>query len=81
MVMATLISNLQWDPTSHPHYFWRDNQLRRKEKLVIGHIPTLKEQILNWMNTSSQGGHSGVTTTLKRLSRLFFWLKMKKSIS
>ncbi|KAF2316058.1 hypothetical protein GH714_040853 [Hevea brasiliensis] len=52
---------------------WHNQQLRRKEKLVVGHNPELKQQLLVVFHDSATGGHSGVTATLKKISSLVYW--------
>lgn len=70
--IKTLIDELISNPNSHPHYTWQDNKLTRKGRLVIGDSPSLKQQILPWMHSSPQGGHSGVEVTYKKVKALFY---------
>lgn len=55
--------------------------LIRKGKLVIGNYNDLKHKILLWLHDSHQGGHAGVTATVKRITRLFYWHKLKKEVA
>lgn len=81
MDLSQLIHDIQLDPTSHPKFSWHSNELRRKGKLVVGNFPELKDKILQWLHDSSQGGHSGVQATFQKVSRLFYWSKMRKDIA
>nr|GEZ30112.1 hypothetical protein [Tanacetum cinerariifolium] len=76
--LKTITGELQQDPTSHPKYSWNNRELRRKNKLVVGNCPLLKNMVLKWMHDSSQGGHSGITATVKRINSLFYWPKVRK---
>ncbi|KAL8147535.1 hypothetical protein AgCh_005022 [Apium graveolens] len=78
--LSKLISELNRDPTSHPHYKWDKGILLRKGKPVVGSDTTIQNMILNWMHNSSQGGHSGIYATLKRAQNLFFWHRMKDTV-
>ncbi|WOH15055.1 hypothetical protein DCAR_0934588 [Daucus carota subsp. sativus] len=75
-----LIQEVQQDPTSHPHYKWSDGVLLRKGKLMVGRADNVQQLVLNWMHSSSQGGHSGVYATMKRIKTLFYWPNMKKTV-
>lgn len=58
-----------------------DGLLRKKHKLVIGPDDSLKQQILTWLHTSAQGGHSGRDATLQRVKSLFYWRGMTKFVT
>nr|GEY10888.1 hypothetical protein [Tanacetum cinerariifolium] len=79
-VLQKVISELQVDAFSHSKYQWKDNELRRNKKLVIGDDVSLRQQLLQLMHNSPQGGHSGITATLKRIQRLFYWAKLKSDV-
>ncbi|GJX36860.1 ty3-gypsy retrotransposon protein [Tanacetum coccineum] len=68
------------DPLLHSKYKWINQQLRKKNKLVIGNCPVLKAKLFKWLHNSPQGGHSGVQATCKRITTLFYWPKLKKTI-
>lgn len=76
-----LITEVQRNPQSHPHYSWSHDQLRRKGRLVVGSDPQLRSKIMQWLHTSAQGGHSGVEATYQRVKSLFFWSGMKTDIA
>ncbi|GJR81105.1 transposon ty3-G gag-pol polyprotein [Tanacetum coccineum] len=75
-----IIHSVIKDPNSHPKYKLANQELRRKQKLVIGDCHVLKGKLLNWMHNSPQGGHSGVQATCKRLNALFYWPKLKEAV-
>ncbi|GKC00536.1 retrotransposon-related protein [Tanacetum coccineum] len=79
-ILQKVISKLQVNASSHSKYQWKDNELRRNNKLVIGNDASLRQQLLQWMHNSPQGGHSGITATLKRIQRLFYWTKLKNDV-
>ena len=76
-----IITDLQQIPTSHPHYQWREGQLRRKGRLVIGDNQHLKNKVLVWLHDSAGGGHSGIQATLKRVQSMFYWAGMKHTVT
>ncbi|GKC16027.1 retrotransposable element Tf2, partial [Tanacetum coccineum] len=68
------------NPSSHSRYQWTGKELRRNNKLVIGNDTTLKQKLLHWMHNSPQGGHSGISATLKRIQSLFYWPKLRTDV-
>ncbi|GJW16698.1 ty3-gypsy retrotransposon protein [Tanacetum coccineum] len=80
LVLHKLISELQLNPSSHSRYRWTGKELRRNNKLVIGNDTTLKQKLLHWMHNSPQGGHSGISATLKRIQILFYWPKLRTDV-
>ncbi|KAB5521787.1 hypothetical protein DKX38_026106 [Salix brachista] len=67
--LAGIISQLQQDPNSHPHYAWTNGHLYRKGKLVVGNNPDLQRQLISLYHDSALGGHSGITATIKRVGQ------------
>ncbi|CAA7035405.1 unnamed protein product [Microthlaspi erraticum] len=78
--LLKIISDLSANPSSHHAYTYTNDELRRKEKLVIGNDQTVKLQILEWLHDSAVGGHSGRDATLHRVKSLFFWPKMNTEV-
>ncbi|CAH1437342.1 unnamed protein product [Lactuca virosa] len=70
--LQLLIKNKEDNSGSHKRYSWQGGELRRKGKLVVGNVPDLRNRLIKWHHTLAQGGHSGVTATYKRLTRLFY---------
>jgi len=52
------IEELKIKPSSHPKYTWWREELRRNGKLVRGNNIQIKNTILQWLHSSSVGGHS-----------------------
>lgn len=67
--MQELIAKLQVQP--YKAYTWFNNQLRWKSKLVVGNDHQLRENIITVWHITTQGGHSGMDATIKRLQSLF----------
>lgn len=63
-------------PTSH--YTLIDGLLRRKGKLVVGPVQTLRKSIIDWQHSSSEAGHVGRDATAMRVKRLFYWKGITK---
>lgn len=61
-------------------YTWQGGVLRRKGKMVVGNNSDLKNKIMQLMHDSSQGGHSGVLATTKRISLFFYWKGLEKDV-
>ena len=76
----SLITKLSLDPSSVPHYSWRDGLLRYKNRIWIGQDINLYNKLLAAMHSSALGGHSGVPVTYKRMKQLFAWPGMKKFV-
>lgn len=79
--LQQIIKELQSNAQSHLHYKWHNEALTRKGKLVIGNNEALKRSILEWMHSSPQGGHSGIEVTARKVHTLFYWHKMKESVT
>ncbi|CAH9091704.1 unnamed protein product, partial [Cuscuta epithymum] len=80
MALQKIVEDLKADSSSHMHYSWKNGELRRKKKLVVGSEMELKKQLLQWAHDSSVGGHSGRDTTIQRLKSLFYWTGMFKDV-
>ncbi|KAL8158750.1 hypothetical protein V2J09_000287 [Rumex salicifolius] len=78
--LKKLISDLQVDPALHPSYSYSNNELRHRNKLVVGNDPAVKTSIFQWLHDSSVGGHSGRDATLQRIKSLFFWPRMTTEV-
>ncbi|KAG2256089.1 hypothetical protein Bca52824_075383 [Brassica carinata] len=71
-----IIDELKKKPDSKKHFTWRQDTLRRKSKLVVPAVVTLKNKILEWLHGSSSSGHSGREATHQRVKSLFYWKRM-----
>ncbi|WVZ23582.1 hypothetical protein V8G54_002126 [Vigna mungo] len=55
-----------------------DNELRRKDRLVVGKDGALRNELLHWVHAGSTSGHSGRDATLKWLKSVVYWRGMTK---
>ena len=78
--MVHLIHSISKHPGKHSKYTWKNNQLRRKDKLVIGCDLQLRKDLLLIFHNSAQGGHSGVGATAKRMGAVLYWKGLRKDI-
>ena len=79
-ILQQLVSDLKNNPSSHKHYTWVRNKLRRKGKLVIGSDSQLRQDILSWIHASACGGHSGRDATLQKMKNMVYWIGMSKNV-
>nr|GFA12909.1 hypothetical protein [Tanacetum cinerariifolium] len=61
-------------------YTWTNEELRRKEKLVVGNGEQLKQALVTYFHSDPVGGHSGVQVTVKKLDNVLYWRGMKKLV-
>lgn len=61
-------------------FTWCHGQLRWKGRLVVGADQELRKTIIELWHSSSQGGHSGMDTTIKRLQSLFYWKFLARDV-
>ena len=76
--LVQLIDQLQQGTKQSTKFSWQHQQLRRKGKLVVGNDTTFKLDLLRYFHSSSTGGHSGVHSTMARLSAVVYWKGLKK---
>lgn len=75
-----IIQDLIADPYSHKSYSWSNGLLTRKGKLVVSPNEVLRSKIMLEVHGNSEGGHSGMEKTYKRLKRSFYWKGLKKDV-
>jgi len=78
--LQKLITELKANTSSHKHYTWENNELRRKGRLVVGIDGILRKKILQWLHASAEGGHSGMNATMKRVKAVVYWKGLNKDI-
>ncbi|PKA61698.1 putative mitochondrial protein [Apostasia shenzhenica] len=76
--LQQLISDLQINPVLP--YSWKNQQLRRKGKLVVGSDSELRFHIVQMMHADATGGHSGAYATMKRIKTVFHWRGINKLV-
>lgn len=69
---SKLITLFQQDTSFRPCYTWTQNQLERKEIIIVGNNFKLRKLLLKELHASSMGGHSGLEATKKRISSHFY---------
>ncbi|KAJ9507470.1 hypothetical protein QJQ45_006509 [Haematococcus lacustris] len=65
----------QYDQDQHGLY-----RTRERNQIVVPNCPELKTRILVEMHDAQFAGHVGITKTLERISRMFWWPRMRASI-
>jgi hypothetical protein len=75
-----LITKLSVDPTANSDFSFKDGFLRYKNKLWVGLDSALQLKIVEALQCSPVGGHSGVPVTLSRLKQYFAWTGMKATV-
>ena len=70
--LVHLIHRLTKNSGKHSKYTWKNQQLRRKDKLVIGQDDQLRKDLLQVFHNSAAGGHSGVSATIKRIGAVIY---------
>ncbi|KAJ9507469.1 hypothetical protein QJQ45_006508 [Haematococcus lacustris] len=62
----------QYDQDQHGLY-----RTRERNQIVVPNCPELKTRILVDMHDAQFAGHVGITKTLERISRMFWWPRMR----
>ncbi|KAH0707575.1 hypothetical protein KY290_009957 [Solanum tuberosum] len=76
-----LITQLSIDLQGPSLWHYSSGILRKKGKVYIRATGELRQQLVKSFHASLVGGHSGQLGTLKRLSQLFYWSKMKQMVN
>jgi transposase InsO family protein len=63
-----------------PQYTIHQGIIRYKGRICVGSSTNLKHHILSSLHSSSIGGHSGIRATYHKVSRIFHWPKLKKTV-
>ena len=78
--LKAVIEGLQAGTLSDSKYEWKNDQLRRKDKWVVGQDLELRKKLVAHFHNSAVGGHSGVQATTKRLTTYFYWKGLRKMV-
>ncbi|KAJ9514384.1 hypothetical protein QJQ45_012391 [Haematococcus lacustris] len=65
----------QYDQDQHGLY-----RTRERNQIVVPNCPELKTRILVEMHDAQFAGHVGITKTLERISRMFWWPRMRSEV-
>ncbi|CAA7028426.1 unnamed protein product [Microthlaspi erraticum] len=71
--IQSVISDLQTKPGEKTQFTWNRDILRRKSKIVVPAIDSVRNAILEWLHCSGIGGHSGRDATHQRVKGIFYW--------
>lgn len=77
--MQNIINKIN-EGTTDGKFTFTNQLLRRKGKLMVGNVGSLREKILQMVHCSSEGGHSGVDVTTHKLCSLFYRKKVRRDI-
>ena len=75
-----VVAGLQQNTLLGSKYTWHNEQLRRKDKWVVGKNEELRQKLVAHFHGSAIGGHSGVYATTKRLTTYFYWKGLRKMV-
>jgi hypothetical protein len=67
-------------PAADSPYSITAGVLRYKGQIIVGADTNLRQQLIQALQSSAVGGHSGMRATYQRVKKLFFWPGMKKDI-
>ncbi|GJT35646.1 retrotransposable element Tf2 [Tanacetum coccineum] len=62
------------------HYVWSNNQLTRKDKIVVGNDPKLRKELLKHFHEGVVGGHSRVKVTTHKICLMLYWKGLRKQV-
>lgn len=62
-------------------YELKDGLVFKGGKYYVGKGSELRGQIIENLHNSSEGGHSGVAATIKRIENQFFWPQIKQEVT
>ena len=75
-----LIKELERDPKSKPHFTFINGVVRYKSRLYVGKVEEVRNNIMEVIHASSEGGHTGFIGTYHKAKAHFYWLGMKAEI-
>nr|GFB42783.1 hypothetical protein [Tanacetum cinerariifolium] len=78
--IQVVIKGLQNKTLINSKYVWQSDQLRRKDKWVVGKDLELRKILVDHFHGSVVGGHSRVHATTKRLITYFYWKGLRKMV-
>ncbi|GKC22079.1 ty3-gypsy retrotransposon protein [Tanacetum coccineum] len=64
-----------------PGHHIHDGLVYIHDRFFIPAIPSLRLKLLNEFHSTTIGGHSGITTTIKRISGSFSWPRLRKDVT
>lgn len=79
-VAQELLVSLAINSKNEQGYELIDGELKKDGKLYVGAGNKLREQIISNLHGSSEGGHSGILPTTKRIEDKFYWPTLKQEV-
>ena len=76
--LTKVIGQLKEQNSNSSPYNWKDNQLTRKGRLVVGKDLLLQTKLIQLFHEGGIGGHSGMQATVKRIATILFWKGMEQ---
>lgn len=71
-----LIVEITISPTVVAGYSLSQGNLLKDGRFNVGKSTDLSDKICTTLHGSPEGGHSGISTTIKRIERTFYWSGM-----
>lgn len=62
------------------YYSYTDGILKYKGKIYIGNNADFGAQVINYMHSSSIGGHSGIQGTYQKVQQVFLWPGLREQV-
>lgn len=78
--LSVLLQTLMTHNGVYKKYTWQNGQLRRNGKLMVGADNGLRDELLQYFHSSTTGGHSGISATMRRIAGVVYWKGMKNSV-
>ncbi|GKE69763.1 ty3-gypsy retrotransposon protein, partial [Tanacetum coccineum] len=75
------IDRITNEPNSLPGHHIHDGLVYVHNRLLIPQVPSLRVKLLHEYHSTTLGGHSGITATIRRLNSSFFWPHLKKDVT
>lgn len=79
--LRSLIQKLEEQGETVKGYTYTNQQLRKYGKLVIEADAQLRKDIMQLWHDNTNGGHSGMENTYRRLATLFYWKNLREDVN
>lgn len=80
-VAQQIITSMAINPSSAVGYSYINGELKKCGKYYVGSSTDLRKNICSTIHSNMEGGHSGITASIKRAERLFYWPNLKKDFT
>lgn len=81
LAVQEILTKIALYPSSVTEFSLQDGDLRRQGKLVVRVDGELRTQIAKNLHGTSEGGHSGIQATIKRVKNIFWWPTLHQDIA